>query len=156
MLIACAEAMVSRVNKKLLKVNGGPIDLSKSWAKSLFGHMGYVKRKVNTSFKVEPSHFEEIKERYLLDIKTVVQITNIPMDLVMNWDHTGVNIVPGSQWTLEERGAKRVECTGVDDKRQITVVICSTVSDIFLPFQVIYQSKTLHAYQDLYFQIIRM
>ena len=77
MLIACAEAMVSRVNKKLLKVNGGPIDLSKSWAKSLFGHMGYVKRKVNTSFKVEPSHFEELKEQYLLNIKAAVQIANI-------------------------------------------------------------------------------
>ena len=22
----------------------------------------------------------------------------------MNWDHTGVNIVPGSQWTMEEKG----------------------------------------------------
>jgi len=49
----------------------------------------------------------------------------------MNWDHTGVNIVPGSQWTLEERGAKRVEFTGVDDKRQIIVVICATASGIF-------------------------
>ena len=57
------------------------------------------------------------------------------MDLVINWDHTAVNIVPGSQWTLEERGAKRVECTGVDDKRQITVVICAIASGIFLPFQ---------------------
>jgi len=53
-----------------------------------------------------------------------------------------VNIVPGSQWTLEERGAKRVECTGVNDKCQITVVICATASGIFLPFQVIYQGKT--------------
>ena len=32
--------------------------------------------------------------------------------------------------------------TGVDDKRQITVVICATASGIFLPFQIIYQGKT--------------
>jgi len=140
--IACAEAIVSRVDKKLLKVNGGPIDLSKSWAKSILGCMGYVKRKVNTSVKIEPSHFEELRKQYLLDIKAAVQIAKIPMDLVMNWDHTGVNIVPGSQWTLEERGTKRVECTGVNDKRQITVVICATASGIFLPFQVIYQGNT--------------
>jgi len=38
--ISCAEAMVSRVGKKLLNVNGGTIDLSKSWAKSIFGRMG--------------------------------------------------------------------------------------------------------------------
>ena len=35
-----------------------------------------------------------------------------------------------------------MECTSLDDKRQITVVICATASDIFLPFQVIYQDKT--------------
>ena len=60
----------------------------------------------------------------------------------MNWDHTGVSIVPSSQWTMEEKGAKRVECASVDDKHQITVVICATASGIFLPFQVIYQGKT--------------
>ena len=43
-LIACGEAIVSRVDKKLLKVHGGPIDLSKNWAKSLLGRMGYVER----------------------------------------------------------------------------------------------------------------
>ena len=53
-----------------------------------------------------------------------------------------MNIVPGSQWTMAEKGAKRVECAGVDDKRQITVVVCGTASGIFLPFQVIYQGKT--------------
>ena len=44
---------------------------------------------------------------------------------------------------MEEKGAKRVDCVGLDDKRQITVVICATLSGIFLPFQVIYQGKTL-------------
>ena len=34
-VITCAEAIVNRVDKKLLKDNGGPIDLSKSWAKSI-------------------------------------------------------------------------------------------------------------------------
>ena len=66
----------------------------------------------------------------------------MPMDLIINWDHTGVNIVSGSQWTMEEKGAKRVKYTSLDDKYQITVVICATASGIFLPFQVIYQGKT--------------
>ena len=103
-VIACAEAIVNRVDKKLLKDNGGPIDLSKTWAKSLLQRIGYVKRKATTSAKVEPSHFEELKEQYLLDVKAAVEIIDIPMDLIMNWDHTGVNIVPGSQWTMEEKG----------------------------------------------------
>ena len=83
-----------------------------------------------TSAKVEPSHFEELKEQYLLDIykSAAVEVTDIPMDLVMNWDHTGVNIVPGCQWTMEEKVAKQAECASVDDKHQISVVICAMAS----------------------------
>ena len=141
-LIASAEAMVKKVDKNLLKDYGGPIDLTPTWAKSLLHRIGYVKRKASTSAKVEPSNFEEMKEQYLLDIQAAVDIADIPMDLVLNWDHTGVNIVPGSQWTMAEKGAKRVECAGVDDKWQITIVVCGTASGVFLPFQVIYKGKT--------------
>ena len=56
--------MVNRVDKRLLKDNGGPVDLSKTWAKSFLQPIGYVKRKATTSAKVEPSHFEELKEQY--------------------------------------------------------------------------------------------
>ena len=83
-----------------------------------------------------------MKEKYLLNIQAAVDIADIPMDLVLNWDHTVVNIVPGSQWTMAEKGSKRVECNGVDDKQQITIVVCGTASGIFLPFQVIYKGKT--------------
>ena len=55
---------------------------------------------------MEPSRFEELKEQCLLDIKAAVEIINVPIDLIMNWDHTGVNIVPGSKWTIEEKEAK--------------------------------------------------
>ena len=67
---------------------------------------------------------------------------DIPPDLVFNWDHTGVSIVPGSLWTMEERGSKRVPIIGISDKRQVTAVFCGTLAGTFLPFQVIYQSKT--------------
>ena len=33
----------------------------------------------------------------------------IPPELVINWDQTGINIVPVSQWTMDVEGAKRVE-----------------------------------------------
>jgi hypothetical protein len=39
------------------------------------------------------------------------------LKLVINWDQTGINNVPVSQWT---KGAKKVEINGIDDKRQIT------------------------------------
>ena len=67
-----------------------------------------MKRKATTSAKVEPSHFKEPKEQFLLDIKAVVEIENVTSILILNWDHTGINIVPSSTWTMEAKGSKRV------------------------------------------------
>ena len=68
-----------------------------NWAKSLLFRMGYVKHKACSREKVEPSHYEQLKEQYLLDIKVAVEMGDIPADQILNWDHTGINIVP---WTL--------------------------------------------------------
>jgi hypothetical protein len=47
---------------------------------------------------------------------------DIPPELIYNWDHTGINYVPVSNWTMEIEGSKKVPIVGLDDKRQITVV----------------------------------
>ena len=65
-----------------------------------------MKRKATTSAKLDPSCFAELKEQYLLDIKVVVEMAKVPAELVFNCDHAGINIVPGSQWTMEEKGSK--------------------------------------------------
>ena len=71
-----------------------------------------------------------------------VNFENIPPQLIINWDHTGIKIVPASNRTMEERGAKRVGIVGIEDKRQITTVLGCTLSGDFLPPQVIYGGKT--------------
>ena len=43
---------------------------------------------------------------------------------------------------MEKEGAKKVEITGLGDKRQITAVFAGTQSGHFLPPQVIYQGST--------------
>ena len=114
-VMASGKAIVWRKQiriKNFLKDNGGPIDITKTWAKSLLSRLGFVRRKANSTAKVEPSHYEQLKEQYLLDIKVVVEMEDIPADLIMNWDHTGINIVPGCPWTMEEKGTKRVDCVG--------------------------------------------
>ena len=105
-VLAAGEAILNHGNKKLSHDNGGPIKLTRHWAKSVLDRMNYVKRKASTSAKIDPSHFDELKEQYLLDIKVVVEMMRVPSELVFNWDHTGINIVPGSQWTMEPKGSK--------------------------------------------------
>jgi len=42
--------------------------------------------------------------------------------LILNWDQTGIKIVPSSCWTMAERGSNRIELVGLKDKCQITAV----------------------------------
>ena len=66
----------------------------------------------------------------------------IPPELIINWDQTGMEIVPSSSWTMNQCGAKRVDMVGLDDKCQITVVLCSTLTGELLPVQLIYAGTT--------------
>ena len=70
--------------------------------------MGFVKRKANTKVKLSVEDFEK-KDIFLADIKAIVAMDEIPPELVLNWDQTGVNIVPlpHGRWTGEDqRGLK--------------------------------------------------
>ena len=104
--------------------------------------MGLVKRRASTKAKVNVETFEEVKSQFLIDIKTVVEMDEIPFDLIINWDQTGINYVPVSSWTMEKQGARRVEIVGVDDKQQITAVFSCSMAGDFLPIQVIYKGTT--------------
>ena len=62
-------------------------------------------------------------------------------ELILNWDQTGIWIVPSFTWTMDREGVSRIEMVGAKDKRQITAVFCTLQGD-FLPVQLIYQGKT--------------
>ena len=134
-IITSGEAIVNKVNKGLLKENGGSIELNSIWTKCLHQRINFVKRKATTSAKVEPSHFKKLKEQFFLDIKTVVDMEDVPSDLILNWDHTGINVVPGSQWMMEAKGSKRVEAAGINNKWQTTAVFCAALNGELLPLQ---------------------
>ena len=141
--IAAGKAIVRKFNPTLFgETNGPALELTPNWAKSLLYRMGFAKRKGCSTKKLMVHNSEEIKEQFLNDIVTVANMEDIPDDLILNWDHTAINIVPVSSWTMNQKGEKRVEIVGLDDKRQITAVLCGALSGEILPFQLIYQGKT--------------
>ena len=91
--VATATGAVSKRNKSLLVENGGLLKLMKNWAKSLLHN-----------------------KQFLFDIMATVEMQEIPPELIINWDQTGIKIIPVSSWTMEERGTKRFEIACVDDK----------------------------------------
>ena len=77
-----------------------------------------------------------------ISIKAVVMFKEIPDELIINWDQTAIKYVPVSEWTMTEYKSKRVEMSGVDDKRQITATFAASLSGSFLPIQLVYEGKT--------------
>ena len=97
--------------------------------------MNYVRRKATTlKSKHTPQNFAELKETFLNDIVAVVGMEEITPELVLNWDQTGIHLVPASAWTMDKMGSKCVETTGVNNKHQITAVFVAVQPDIFYLF----------------------
>ena len=118
--MAAAQGILRKCNRSMLAENDGPIQLNKHWAHSLLKRIKFVQRKATTSMsKPTMTNFEEKKREFLSDVATTVEMEEIPAELVLNWDQTGIRLVPSSTWTMEKKGERRVEMVGVNDKCQI-------------------------------------
>ena len=141
-IIAAATGIVQHNNPAMLRAQGGSIELGKKWADSILLRMGLVERKATKSAKKVPPDFADIKQAFLQRVTENVRENKVPPELVINWDQTGTKFVPTSQWTLAEQGAKQVDVTGLDDKRDMTALLACTLSGSLLPPQLIYAGKT--------------
>ena len=141
--LAAARGMLLSFDKFKLVEYDGHIDLNIYWAYGLLERMKFVKRKATTAkSKYTVEKFAEVKESFLNDVNATVDFEEIPPELILNWDQTGIRILPSSAWTMDKQGVKRVEVAGANDKRLITAIYCGSLTGDFLPLQVIYQGKT--------------
>ncbi len=141
--ISVARGLLLYYSPSLLLENGGHLDLTRNWALSLLERMKFVKRKATTAKSRENDQdFMVRKGVFLNEVAMTVETVGIPAELILNWDQTGIRIVPSSNWTMEKKGSKRVEMTGVNDKRQITAVLCGNMLGDLLPLQIVYKGKT--------------
>ena len=142
-VMAAARGILLSCAKEKLVEFGGYIDLYRHWAFSFLKHMDFVKRKATTS-KSEYSikKFAEAKKSFLKSAREIVVMEEIPPQLVRNWYQTGLNIVPSSSWTMDQRGPKRIELIGLKDVQQIMAVFCCIIQGFFLPLQIIYKGTT--------------
>lgn len=96
--------------------------------------MNFVQRRATTAkSKQSDTDSAMLKKSFLEDIFTTVTMEEVPPELILNWDQTGIKLVPSSSWTMASRGSGRVEMTGVTDKHQTTAVFCGTSVGDFLP-----------------------
>ena len=67
-----------------------------------------------------------------MDINNVIQMDEIPAELMANFDQTAINYVSVSSWIMEKEGSRHVEIIGKHDKCQITTVLAGTLYRHFL------------------------
>lgn len=145
-VMAGAEAIVKKITTqnaryKLVKY-AGHINITKYFAVSLLRRVGFVKRMGITSVKQIHTDFDEIKKKYVEKVSNVVTKFQIPDSLIINWDQTGCHLIPGGDWTIDQRGAQQVSITGLDDNRQITLLLAINKSGSLLSLQLIYAGKS--------------
>jgi hypothetical protein len=95
---------------------GGPATLTTAWAKSLLNRVRFSKRRGTTKAKLSVDKFNQTNASFLQELVEVVEMEEIPIELIFNWDQTGLNLVPVSSWTMASKGSKRVEIQGLTDK----------------------------------------
>ena len=106
-IIAAGLGIIKRMDPGLLECNGGHVALQKSWAKYLLSKMNFVKQKATTKKpKFTVANFEELKAQFLMDIKAIVSIEDIPDDMIVNWDQTAIKYIPLSNWTMAKEWSK--------------------------------------------------
>lgn len=71
-----------------------------------------------------------------------IEFSKVDASLIVNWDQTGVILIPAASRTYEKQGESRVAVLGADEKRQITAVLASSMEGDMLPLQLIFQGKT--------------
>ena len=101
---ACAERIVRSKDSNLLASNGGHINFFEALGKASSQSYGVLKRRASTKAKVAVQDFVEVKAQFLLVIKVVIEIDEISIDQVINWDQTGIHYVPLGSWKMEKEG----------------------------------------------------
>ena len=102
------KSIVMGKDSNLLAYNGEGIVLMKDWARNVLRRMGIVKQRAKTKAKVTVEEFIETEKLFLLDIKKITHKNEIPPQLIINWDHTGIYYVLVSSWTMEAPGMKQI------------------------------------------------
>lgn len=122
-VLAAAEGIMTKNSRHKLKKYGGHIGIEKSLGRSILRRMGYVKRKGTKATKSLVNDFDDIQKEFVDKVNNVVREHNVPDSLFIDWDQTGCQMVPGGEWTIDERGSTQVTIAGLYDKRQITVLL---------------------------------
>ena len=142
----------------ILKLNGGYTDISSFRAYNFANRHGFVIRKATKFTKAEIENKENVCAEFQAEFIKLIQNLKVPYELIINWDETGIQLLPTASYTFDKQGtiyeyrinlkliyylvAKQVPVAHKEDKREITIVLASTRAGTLLSPQLLYAGKT--------------
>jgi hypothetical protein len=88
-----------------------------------------------------PTNWHEQNQNMAYNITYLVKLYFIPLCLMVNNDQIKIHLVPiVGETTWESKGTKHIQVLGVEDKRQITMVVSSLANGYLFPRKVIFTS----------------
>ena len=138
-----ATATAEGLTKRYPLLKKDHIELGKSWAQSLFHHLGFVRCMKTTGKVCIPFGAQKEAElKFLHQIVNNAEKHQIPPNLIINFDRTLSKYVQVSSTTMDKKGGSNAPIEGISDKRSIAATFSVTLENKFLPMQLIYKGKT--------------
>lgn len=112
---------------------------SRPWCRGICREkLNYVFRKATGAAQKLPLDWQTQKEDFVRRVTAVYMVECEDLAFVVNLDHTGVRLIPAGNYTYDVCGKKDIKVVGMEDKRQVTVLVGSAADGRMLPCQVIY------------------
>ncbi|KAF9519263.1 hypothetical protein BS47DRAFT_1288615, partial [Hydnum rufescens UP504] len=89
-----------------------------------------------------PDDWEKQCEDQFMCLSHYIKMFNVPAELIINADQTGVCLIPAGNKTWALTGVKQVTTMAKEEKCQFTLMVASSASGDMLPFQSIHKGKT--------------
>ena len=121
-----------------------------SLSRFVSSELGWVWRRSTTDQRKVPINWKDEAIAMSKRMAVMIKLNSIHPALIINSDQTGVHLIPNTNYTYAFKGAKDVAVPGLEDKRQITMVVGSAWSGDLLPLQFIFAGKKESNVQKLY------
>ena len=116
---------------------------SRRWCRKWFSStFAWSWKKATTSGQKLPADWEEQRAAMAMRVAATAAKHKITdPGFIINWDQTGVVLLPASKYTYEHVKQRHTAMVGLEEKRQITAVVASTLGGEMLPLQLIFTGK---------------
>lgn len=146
--------VISALMKSVLSVHApsllDQLSISRRWCRYwLKRKIGWTFKKATTSGQKLPLDWQQQVSNMRMRVAATAMTYNITHPcFIVNWDQSGLMLLSTHKYTYHNKKDKQVPMIGLDEKRQITIVVAGCLSGELLPLQLIFTGQDVKKAQQ--------